>query len=85
DLIKIDVQGAEHLVLSSAANTLKRTRLVYTEFSYRPMYEGSSTFFDIYNMLNAHNFRFVATETACRVNREIVQGDALFVNNAFYP
>ncbi|AMR31998.1 hypothetical protein A0256_11470 [Mucilaginibacter sp. PAMC 26640] len=82
DLIKIDLQGAEHLVLSNAARTLKATRAVYTEFSYKPMYDGSSTFFDVFEMLTKANFRMVNTSTAYKLNNgEIVQGDALFINN----
>lgn len=82
DLLKIDVQGAEHLVLSSAVETLKNTRVVFTEFSYKPMYEGSSTFYEIYQFMNGQNFRMVNISPAYVLqNGEIVQGDALFVNN----
>ncbi|MGZ3752845.1 MAG: FkbM family methyltransferase [Mucilaginibacter sp.] len=82
DLIKIDVQGAEHLVLNSGANTLKATKLVYTEFSYKPLYEGSSVFFDIYKIMSAYNFRMVEISPGYRsVKGEVLQGDALFVNN----
>lgn len=82
DLLKIDVQGCEHLVLQSGTETLKRTKLVYTEFSYKPMYEGSSTFFDLYKIFNDNNFRLVST-TPNWINPdgEMIQGDALFVNN----
>jgi hypothetical protein len=40
DFIWMDVQGAEHLVLSGAAQTLERTRYLYTEYYDTPMYEG---------------------------------------------
>ena len=82
DLLKLDVQGAEHLVLKSGTNALKMTKLVYSEFSYKPMYEGSSTFFDLFRILTENNFRLVNTSSAYKLqNGEIVQGDALFVNN----
>ncbi|MCC8425557.1 FkbM family methyltransferase [Mucilaginibacter sp. UR6-11] len=84
DLLKIDVQGVEHLVLNSGLNALKKTRLVYTEFSYKPMYEGSSTFFDLFKILTENNFRLVSTTTGwINPDGEIIQGDALFVNNLF--
>ncbi|ASU33141.1 hypothetical protein MuYL_1243 [Mucilaginibacter xinganensis] len=84
DLIKIDVQGAEHLVLNSGLNILKSTKMVYTEFSYKPMYDSSSTFFDVFNILADNNFRMVNISTAYKLkNGEIVQGDALFINNVF--
>ncbi|HEX3385312.1 MAG TPA: FkbM family methyltransferase [Mucilaginibacter sp.] len=82
DLLKIDVQGAEHLVLRSGYSTLKKTRLVYIEFSYQPLYEGSSTFFDLYEIMTGHQFRLVNVTPGYRgKNGELIQGDALFVNN----
>jgi FkbM family methyltransferase len=85
DLLKIDVQGSEHLVLEGGLETLKRTKIVYVEVSYRPMYEGSASFFDIYNFMNDKNFRFGGATPACNVNGEITQADALFINNALCP
>lgn len=83
DLLKIDVQGAEHLVLAESALTLKATKAIYTEFSYKAMYDGSSTFFDVFKILTDANFRMVNTSIAYKLqNGEIVQGDALFINNA---
>jgi len=81
DLIKIDVQGAEHLVLKGATETLKNTRLVYTEFSFRPLYKGSSTFFDLYQIMDSHNFMLVnISEGYASAEGELLQGDALFLN-----
>ena len=84
DLIKIDVQGAEHLVLKSAIKTLKITKLVYTEFSFRRLYQNSSTFYDLYNILNANNFMLIDISQGYKsLNGELLQGDALFVNRDF--
>jgi len=85
DILKIDVQGAEHLVLQSGVQTLKSTRLVFLEFSYKPLYDGSSTFFDIYKTMNDNNFRMVCTSPACYINDELMQANALFISNAFFP
>ncbi|HEY8782057.1 MAG TPA: FkbM family methyltransferase [Mucilaginibacter sp.] len=83
DLIKIDVQGAEHLVLHGGIETLKRTKLVFTEFSYKPLYENSSTFFDLYKIFYENNFILVnITSNFFSANGELLQGDALFVNKA---
>jgi hypothetical protein len=83
DLIKIDVQGAEHLVLQGGIETLKITRLVYTEFSYKPLYENSSTFFDLYKFFYENNFVLVNVSGGyASPNGELLQGDALFVNKA---
>jgi len=83
DLIKIDVQGAEHLVLLGGIETLKKTKLVFTEFSYKPLYEKSSTIFDLYKILYENNFILVSTSNGyASPNGELLQGDALFVNKA---
>jgi hypothetical protein len=83
ELLKIDVQGAEHMVLQSGQDTLKRTRLIFIEFSYKPLYEGSSTFFDLCKIMTDHQFRLVNVQPGFKAkNGELLQGDALFVNNA---
>jgi len=83
DLLKIDVQGAEHLVLKGGAETLKITRLVYTEFSYRPLYADSSTFFELYTLLYQNHFMLVEVGRGySSPNGELLQGDALFINKA---
>ena len=85
DILKIDAQGAEHLILNSGLTAIKNTRLVYTEFSYKPVYEGSSTFFDLYQFFEKKNFRLVNVSPGYLMpNRELIQGDALFINNEFY-
>lgn len=82
DVLKIDVQGAEHLVLSGAAETLSRTRIVWTECSFKPLYDGSSTFTDIYAALNAAGFRLLEMSPTFRSHTgELLQSDLLFVNS----
>ncbi len=84
DLLKIDVQGAEHLVLSGARNSLPHIHMVWTEFSFKPLYENSSTFMDIYEVLNNAGFKMMEVETGFRSPvGEILQGDALFINPNF--
>lgn len=85
DFIKIDVQGVEHLVLEYGRETLENTKLVFIEVSYRPLYKGSSTFFDIYSFFIASNFRLVNINHGYHsANGELLQSDALFVNNRFF-
>lgn len=80
DLIKIDVQGAEHLVIEGATETLKIAQMVWTEVSFKALYEGSSTFQDIYSLLNQAGFRLVELESGFRSPKgELLQSDALFV------
>jgi len=79
DLLKIDVQGAEAKVLAGAPNILRRTRFVWVEVSFKPLYENSPTFFDIYPQMNAAGFGLLELSPAFRApNREMVQADGLF-------
>jgi FkbM family methyltransferase len=83
DLLKIDVQGAEHLVLNGGIEALKKTKLVYTEFSFQPLYDQSSVFFDLYNFFYAHGFILASISSGfSSAEGELLQGDALFVNKS---
>lgn len=79
-LLKIDVQGAEHLVLRGATETLKRTNIIWIEVSYKPLYENACTFSEIYELLYSSGFILKGLEPAfCGPDGELLQGDALFV------
>jgi FkbM family methyltransferase len=79
DLLKIDVQGAELLVLRGAVNTLKRTSFVWVEVSFKPLYEESATFDEIYQFMNANNFQLISMLEGYRnKNGELLQADCLF-------
>ncbi|MBI3416067.1 MAG: FkbM family methyltransferase [Verrucomicrobia bacterium] len=80
DLLKIDVQGAEHLVLAGAKATLARTRIVWTECAFKTIYDGASTFSELYTTLNQAGFQLMDLSPAWRgPTGELLQVDALFV------
>ena len=80
DLLKIDVQGAEHLVLDGAREVLQRVRAIWTEVSFRPLYEGSLTFEGISERCRSAGFMLAAiTDGFCGANGELLQADVLFV------
>jgi FkbM family methyltransferase len=82
DLVKIDVQGTEHLVLSGASRTLENTTAVYTEVSFRPLYLNSAVFSDIYAIMNKQGFFLTALEPDFAAARgELLQANALFLRN----
>jgi FkbM family methyltransferase len=80
DLLKIDVQGAEHLILAGGRKTLDITSMIWIEVSFKPLYEMSSTFFDIYKLLYDVGFKFCELEPGFRgSDGELLQGNALFI------
>lgn len=79
DLLKLDVQGAEMLVLRGAERTLPRVRMVFVEVSFRPLYQGSAVFTDVYAFLRENGFRMLSMEEGFRgTDGELLQSDALF-------
>lgn len=80
DLLKIDVQGAEHLVLEGARETLIRVRAIWIEVSFRPLYAGSVRFEAIYDLCRTAGFGLANMAEAFRgQDGELLQADALFV------
>lgn len=80
DLVKIDVQGAEHLVFKGSPKTLKNTKMLWTEVSFKPLYEESILFEEIHFMLHESGFRLMELQPGFRApDGEILQADALFM------
>ena len=79
DLLKVDVQGAELLVLRGAERTLPRVRMVFVEVSFRPLYEGAAVFEEVYALLRENGLRMLSMEEGFRgTDGELLQADALF-------
>jgi FkbM family methyltransferase len=57
DLVKIDVQGFEDRVLRGGVNTIRKARYCLLEISFRPLYEGSPVFDDIYRQMRELGFQ----------------------------
>jgi FkbM family methyltransferase len=82
DLLKIDVQGLEHKVIAGARNALARTTCVFVEVSFRPLYQGSPVFGDIYEVMYQQGFMLTALEPGYATSAgELLQADALFVRS----
>ena len=59
-LLKIDVQGAECMVLAGASSTLEHAASVLLEVSFVPHYEGGSDFTAIHLMMRERGFVLAA-------------------------
>ncbi len=61
-LLKIDVQGAELLLLKGAKNTLKRTAAILVEMSYVELYENCAKAHEVEELLFQNGYRLMAIE-----------------------
>jgi FkbM family methyltransferase len=79
-LLKIDVQGYSMEVLMGASETLARVDLVLVETSVVTLYEGESTFDDVYQFLKDAGFTFtgVLDQLVHPESGAILQIDAIF-------
>lgn len=83
DILKIDVQGAEHMVINGSKETLKMTKYIFIELSFKPLYHGSSVFHEIYQLLVNQGFIMLEIIPGYRSSfKEILQVDAFFVNKS---
>ena len=75
DTLVLDVQGAELKVLEGLGSLIDGFRSIWTEISYRPLYEGSCVVGDLDAWLGKHGFSRVVTVPV----REGWYGDALYL------
>jgi FkbM family methyltransferase len=62
-MLKLDVQGTELDVLRGAGAFLKRIDIVYCEMSFYPIYDGQSTFRELFAFLSDAGFHFAGVES----------------------
>jgi len=79
DLLKLDVQGAELLVLQGSKKVLGNTRFILSEVSFHPYYIGGAQFEQVRSYLKECGFKLLGlTEGFHDAKDELVEGDALF-------
>jgi FkbM family methyltransferase len=80
-LLKIDVQGAEAIVIAGATGLLERIDLIYVELSFVPLYAGQPLAGEVVTLLDGHGFALRGihnlSETAAF---GATQADFLFAN-----
>jgi FkbM family methyltransferase len=79
DLLKLDLQGAERLVLSGGEAVLPRVRVIYTEVFFEALYAGAWLFWDTHEFLCAHGFKLCGLSNIVHArNGDLVQANATF-------
>jgi len=81
DVLKMDVQGAEGLVLAGASDLFAghRIKLVLLEACFVPIYQGQTEFGDVLNFLQKHGYAlFDLYDLRYSDIRQLKWGDALF-------
>jgi len=78
--LKLDTQGFEMEVLKGAERHLQGMKLIYTELSLQPVYDGAPGFLEVYQFLTQRGFTCVSLMPTFvdTVNYEVLQ-----VNGAF--
>lgn len=76
DIVKLDVQGAELKALHGAKKLLEKTKAVYLEVSFVPLYQGAPLFDEIDKLLTATGYRRHAIYPSDQPHH---WGDALYV------
>lgn len=83
DVLKIDVQGSEHKVFDGGEETCKKAKYIWTEVSFKALYEGSSTFNEVYEKLVSLGFVLVEIKDGHRsAKSELLQANCLFKNTS---
>jgi len=79
-LLKLDVQGAEKIVLEGAADTLKHVDLIFCEMNFTTTYNGCVLFGDLNNFLEKNGFILCGIENISqnKFTGEFLQADAYF-------
>jgi FkbM family methyltransferase len=80
-LINIDVQGYEDRVIRGGVAILRNADYVLTEVSFRRLYEGQTSFDEIYQLLKQLGFSYAGNvdQLLSPGDRGVLQADALFV------
>jgi FkbM family methyltransferase len=87
-LLKIDVQGAELMVLKGAVETLKKTSTIILEVEFNPIYSNQPLFVEISRFLSDQNFEFVDFLDSRRYTKlnslDLTSSDQLLWSDGFF-
>ena len=79
DLLKLDLQGAERLVLAGAVEVLDRVEVIYTEVFFEQLYAGAWLFWDTNEFLSHRGFKLCGlSNVAHATDGDLMQANATF-------
>lgn len=79
DLLKLDLQGAERLVLTGAAEVLDRVQVIYAEVFFEQLYAGAWLFWDTNEYLSHRGFKLCGLSNIVHApDGDLVQANATF-------
>lgn len=79
DFLKLDLQGAERLVLTGAETVLDRVRVIYTEVFFEQLYHGAWLFRDTDDFLSRHGFKLCGLSNIVHArDGNLIQANATF-------
>lgn len=76
DFLWLDMQGAEHLMLKVAPKILSTVKVIYTEVSFREIYEGLTLYPEYQKWLESNGFTAIKYDEYAIYNKD---GNVLFV------
>lgn len=84
DILKLDVQGAELLVLNGARNMLTegRVSLIYTEVIFADTYQNQVVLSDLLRLMDNYQFRLFNFYNQKYLDRQLIQADIIFVHSS---
>ena len=79
DLLKLDLQGAERLVLTGGAEMLERVQVIYTEVFFEQLYAGAWLFWEMNEFLSGRGFKLCGLSNIVHASDgDLVQANATF-------
>jgi len=79
DLLKLDLQGAERLVLTGAADVLDHVQVIYTEVFFEQLYAGAWLFWETNEFLAGRGFKLCGLSNIVHAaDGDLVQSNATF-------
>lgn len=82
DLLKLDLQGAERMVLTGGAEALEKVRVIYTEVFFEPLYAGAWLFWETNEFLSSRGFKLCGLSNIVHsADGDLLQANATFRKN----